>query len=356
MSHPADNSGASPVTTPVRSGHEFDATALGRHLQPHLPGFDQPFTIRQFEGGQSNPTFLIETAAGRYVLRKKPPGKLLPSAHQIEREYRVMTALGPTGVPVPHMRHFCEDPSVIGTVFYVMEHVAGRIFSDPLLPGLSVTERGAVFDAMNDTLARLHRVDWRAAGLDGFGRPDGYIARQVKRWTEQYQAARTDEIPAMEELSRWLVEHLPPDEPATIAHGDFRLQNLIFHQTEPRVLAVLDWELATIGHPLADLALNALIYRLPRDYVGLDAQAPEFALLGIPAEADYVAAYARRTGRDGIPGWPYFLAFSFFRMASILQGVYKRALDGNASSAQGLTVGARARRFAETGWRIARDG
>ena len=339
---------------PVRPAHRFDEGRLAEYLDAALPGFAPPLAVRQFEGGQSNPTFLLEGAAGRLVLRKKPPGALLPSAHLIEREYRVMRALAGSGVPVPAMRLLCEDPSVIGTAFYVMDHVEGRVFRDPGLAGSTPGERTALYDAMNDALARLHGVDWRAAGLADFGKPENYLGRQIDRWSRQYRAAQTVEIPAMARLIDWLPAHRPAAEEVAIAHGDYRLENLIFHPTEPRVLAVLDWELSTLGHPLADLAYNCMTYRFPAQglaFPGLGGL--DLAASGIPAEADYVAAYCRRTGRDGIPDWSFFLAFSLFRMAAILQGVYARALQGNAASETAAQMGDMPALLAEIAWQIA---
>ncbi|WP_240002475.1 phosphotransferase [Oleisolibacter albus] len=331
--------------------HRFDEAALWSHLTAALPDFRTPATLQQFQGGQSNPTFLITAADGRkLVLRKKPPGTLLPSAHMVEREYRVMRALAGTAAPVPSVRLLCEDASVIGTPFYVMDHVDGRVLTDVALAGMAPAERAAIYDAMNATLAALHGVDWQAAGLGDFGKPDQYVARQVERWSKQYAAARTDEIPAMDRLMAWLPRHVPAGDETTIAHGDFRLGNLMLHPTEPRVVAILDWELATLGHPLSDLAYNCMAYHLPagiKEFPGLKGL--DLPALGIPSEADYVAAYCRRTGRDGIPDWPFFLAFSFFRIASICQGVYARALAGNAADRKARMYGEVARATAEGG-------
>ncbi len=285
------------------------------------------------------------------MLRKKPPGKLLPSAHAVEREYRVQRALAGSAVPVAPMRLLCEDSAVIGTPFYVMGHVEGRVFTDRLLPALAPAERGAIYDAMNATMAALHRVDWRGAGLDGFGRPDGYIGRQIERWTKQYIASDVGEVPAMNRLAEWLRNHPAATEESAIAHGDFRLGNLVFHPARPEVVAVLDWELATIGHPLADLAYNCLVWHLPPELAGIRGA----GVAGLPSQADYVAAYCRRTGRDVIPDLPYFLAFAMFRWAAIAAGVQRRALDGNAADARGLEIGAKYRGLAERGWEIARN-
>jgi aminoglycoside phosphotransferase (APT) family kinase protein len=321
----------------VRDVHRFDETRLRDYLKSHLDiGAD--FSVRQFSGGQSNPTFLIETAGRKYVLRKKPPGKLLPSAHQIDREYRIMKALAATDVPVPVMRVLCEDDSIIGTSFYVMDFLEGRIFRDPTLPGLAPTERAAIYDSMNAVMAKLHGVDIAASGLSDFGRPGNYFDRQIKRWITQYRGAETQHIAAMETLIRWMPEHIPADDSVTIAHGDYRLENTVFHPTEPRMIAVLDWELSTIGHPLADLGYNCMGYRLnnPRQggLVNVD-----HAATGIPDEESYVRAYCARTGRAfPIPDWDFYIAFAIFRLAAISQGVYKRGLDGNASSANAISM------------------
>ena len=338
-------------TTQVRSGHGFDADALSQQLVAAIPGFAGPITVHQFKGGQSNPTFLIETRERRYVVRKKPPGELLPSAHQVEREYRVMRALSGTGVPVPKVHVLCEDASVIGTPFFVMDCLDGRVFRDTRLPGMRPDERGAIYDAMGEALAKLHGVDWRAIGLADFGKPENYLARQIARWTRQYQASKTHAIEAMDRLIEWLPAHVPSKEEVSVAHGDFRLENLIFHPTEPKVMAVLDWELSTLGHPLSDLAYNCMVYRLPGTLKGLGGIADaDIAALGIPPEKAYVAAYCRRTKRESIPEWDFFMAFSLFRFAAILQGVYARALQKNAASATALEVGKLAAPVAEIAW------
>jgi len=315
----------------VRRAHVFDQQALARYMTEHVEGFRGPLAVQQFKGGQSNPTFLLEADGRRYVLRKKPPGKLLASAHQVDREYRVMRALADSDVPVPAALALCEDDGVIGAAFYIMDFVEGRIFRNAQLPDQSPAERTAIYDHMNEVLARLHGVDYAAAGLGDFGKPGNYIARQINRWTKQYRAAETGTIEPMEQLIAWLPEHLPAGDETCIAHGDFRLENTICHPTEPRIVAVLDWELATLGHPLADLAYNCLPYHMHNAELG-SLDRTDFAATGIPREQDYVAAYCRRTGRDDIEHWNFYLAFSLFRLASIVQGVYKRALDGNASS------------------------
>lgn len=342
------------LTTPVRENHRFDERALERHLNDRMAGFRGPLAVSQFLSGQSNPTFLLEAGGARYVMRKKPPGPLLQSAHQVEREYRIIKALENTDVPVPRAHLLCEDPAVIGTAFFVMDFVPGRIIMEPVLPGLKPAERSAVYDSMIDTMARMHKVDYRSVGLEGFGRPDGYISRQVARWTKQYKAAEMEPIPAMDHLMDWLANHIPEKDETGIAHGDFRLGNLILHPTEPRVVAVLDWELSTLGHPIADLAWNCMGYHYPPEH----ADAGSFAgknlkELGIPPEDEYLAAYCRRTGRARIEDWNFFIAFAFFRGASIAQGIAMRAKQGNASAPDAADRGARAAISAELGWAIA---
>jgi aminoglycoside phosphotransferase (APT) family kinase protein len=339
-------------TTTIRHGHEIDAALLERYLSDHLPGFRGPLEIRQFEGGQSNPTYFLQAASGDYVLRKKPPGQLLPSAHAVEREYRVMTALRASGVPVPPTELLCADASVIGTPFFVMGCVDGRVFRQPHLPGVPAADRRAMYDDMVDVLARLHRVDVTAVGLADYGKPGNYYARQIARWGQQYVAAKTDEIAAMDHLMEWLPANIPPGDETSIVHGDYRVENLIFHPTEPRIVAVVDWELSTLGHPLGDLAYNCLTYHLSPEALGrVEAVATDRA--GMPDEATYVKEYCRRTGRESIPQWNFYLAFSMFRLASILQGVYARGLQGNAASAYALQRGAAARQIADQAWAIA---
>jgi aminoglycoside phosphotransferase (APT) family kinase protein len=319
----------------VSEAHRFDAAGLDLYLRAAIEDFGAGLRVQQFEGGASNPTFLLTTqrqdGPWRYVLRKKPPGQLLASAHQVEREHRIMKALEGTGVPVPHMRHLCEDPAVIGTPFYVMDYLDGRIFRDATLPGMTPGDRAAVYDELNATLARLHQVDFRAIGLGDYGRVGGYFERQLKRWVTQYRGAESEHIPEMEALIEAFPTMIPADDTATIAHGDYRLENVMFHPTEPRLIAVLDWELSTIGHPMADIAYNCFMWRT--DSVGWGSlRGVDFATSGIPTEEAYVAAYCRRTGRAGIEHWNFYMAFAIFRLASISQGVYRRVLAGSVAS------------------------
>jgi aminoglycoside phosphotransferase (APT) family kinase protein len=341
-------------TTAVEERHRFDAARLAAFLAERIAGFAGPLTVAQFRGGQSNPTFLLTTPRARYVLRSKPApaAKLLPSAHAVDREHRVITALAPAGVPVP--RTFClsEDESVIGRAFYVMDYVEGRVLWEQSLPGMTPGERAAIYDEMNRVIAHLHRVDYRDAGLADFGRPGNYLARQIDRWTKQYRASQTERMGEMDRLIEWLPGAIPAGDETAVVHGDYRLDNLVFHPTEPRILAILDWELSTLGHPLADFSYHCMSWHIPpaqfRGIAGLD-----LARLGIPAEAEYIAAYCRRTGRARIEHWDFYLAYNMFRLAAILQGIMKRALDGTAASREALDAGKRAWPMAELGWKYA---
>jgi len=341
-------------TGAVQERHRFDAAALNAWMRDHVAGYAGPLQVAQFKGGQSNPTFLLSTPAQSYVLRRKPPGKLLPSAHAIDREYRVMRALAVTDVPVPRTFALCEDEAVIGTAFYVMEHVQGRILWDPALPGMTPAERTAIFDSMNAVIAALHQVGPQQTGLADFGKPGNYFARQIGRWTTQYRASETEPIDAMDRLIDWLPQHIPPGDAVALVHGDYRLDNLVFHATEPRVIAVLDWELSTLGHPMADFAYHAMAWDTPsgemRGLAGLD-----LAALGIPSAAAYVERYCERAGAPVPAGneWDFYVAYNLFRGAAICQGILRRALDGSASSPHALAAGARARAVAEAGWRRA---
>lgn len=336
-------------TRPVSPQNAFDSGRLAEWMRQHVEGFKGTVEVEQFKGGQSNPTYLIRAGGKGYVLRRKPPGKLLPSAHAVDREYTVMTALGSTGFPVPKTYLLCEDEAVIGTKFFVMDCVEGRILWDQSLPGMTRAERGAIYDEMNRVIAALHSVDYRAIGLADYGRPGNYFARQIKRWGEQYRASETETIEAMDNLIAWLPENIPEGDETAIVHGDFRLDNMVFHPSAPRVLAVLDWELSTLGHPLADFSYHCMSWHIApggfRGIAGLD-----LAALGIPSEEEYIARYCERTGRTGIAHWNFYLAFGLFRIAAILQGIAKRALDGTAASAQAVETGKRARPMAELGW------
>ncbi|MFK8015368.1 MAG: phosphotransferase [Gammaproteobacteria bacterium] len=320
--------------------NELDHCALDAYLAAQMDGFGQLRESKKFSGGQSNPTFLLTTSTGRFVLRRKPPGVLLKSAHAVDREFRVIRALASTNVPVATGYHLCEDDEVIGSVFYVMEFVDGQIFWDPTLPDHDADQRRARYDEMNRVLAALHGVDVDAVGLTDFGQPGNYFERQVGRWTKQYRASETHTIEAMDALILWLSQNMPADDGhVSLVHGDYRLDNFIFSRDQPHISAVVDWELSTLGHPLADLAYQCMQWRMPHESLmkglgGIDREA-----LGIPAENDYVADYCRRTGRTQIDHWTFYLAFCFFRLAAIVQGVRKRALDGNASSARARAVG-----------------
>jgi aminoglycoside phosphotransferase (APT) family kinase protein len=316
---------------------DFDPDRLAGYLRARLHGLDGPMAVEPIAGGQSNPTFRLRFGGRDLILRKQPSGELLPSAHAVDREFRVQKALAGSGVPVPRMEHLCDDRAVIGTLFYVMEAVDGRVLHDPALPGLEPPERAAIYDAMNEVLARLHQVNWQAIGLEGFGRPGSYFARQINRWTRQWYASKTRDIPEIERLIAWLPEHVPAGDETTIVHGDYRLGNLMLHPREPRVIALLDWELSTLGHPLADLAYNCVLYHAACEKYG-GVQGLDLAALGIPSQQDYVTRYCERTGRtDGIT--PFHLAFSMFRFAVIFEGIAARARAGIAASADAEEVG-----------------
>jgi aminoglycoside phosphotransferase (APT) family kinase protein len=349
-------------TRPVTDAQAFDTAALTSWLEARLPGFAGPLTVEQFKGGQSNPTFKLVTPTSTFVLRAKPgpAAKLLPSAHAIEREYRVMSALRAHGVPVPEMLALCNDESVIGRAFYVMSFVEGRVLWNQALPDATNAERAALYDEMNRVIALLHKVDVRAAGLADYGKPGNYFERQIGRWGKQYVASITQPIDAMDRLMQWLPAHMPAsardESQVSVVHGDYRLDNLVFHPNEPRVLAVLDWELSTLGHPLADFSYHCMAWHIPpgafRGIGGLD-----HAALGIPLESDYVARYCARTGfttPDALAqDWNFYLAYNLFRMAAILQGIAKRVEDGTASSDQAKQAAAGARPLAELGWQFA---
>jgi aminoglycoside phosphotransferase (APT) family kinase protein len=346
-------------TRPVAPAHAFDIGRLTDYMREHVDGFTGQVLAEQFKGGQSNPTFRLEAGGSRYVLRRKPPGVLLPSAHAVEREFKVISALAGTEVPVPRTYALCEDADVIGTAFYIMEYVEGRVLWDPKLPGMSPAQRGAIFDEMNRVMAALHRIDPAAVGLADYGRPGGYIERQVARWTKQYRAAETEQIEAADHLIEWLPRHIPADDESRIVHGDYRLDNVILHPSEARILAVLDCELSTIGHPLVDFAYHCLVWHMGADESRGLAGA-DLAALGLPTEAEYLQAYLQRTGRGQFAAvsevdWGYYLVFNMFRLVGILQGITARALQGNASSAGAHEAGKRTRPLAVLAWRLAQQ-
>ncbi len=350
-------------TQAVSDKHQFDADALSAWLAVHLQGFQGPLQVEMFKGGQSNPTYKLLTPQRQYVMRAKPGpvARLLPSAHAIEREFRVMGALHGTDVPVAQMFCLCDDESVIGRAFYVMEFVQGRVLWDQSLPGMSNDQRGAIYDEMNRVIAALHSVDYAARGLGDYGRPGSYFERQIGRWSKQYAASVTETIDEMDQLIDWLPQHIPDSARdtgmASIVHGDYRLDNLIFHPTEPRILAVLDWELSTIGHPLADFSYHCMSWHVPpgsfRGIGGLNLES-----LGIPSEQDYMRRYCERTGLSTpealAPDWNFYLAYNMFRIAAILQGIAKRVEAGTASSAQAAQSGRGVRPMAELAWQFAR--
>jgi aminoglycoside phosphotransferase (APT) family kinase protein len=370
-------------TIDVLDTHRFDVAALERYLRGRIAGFSTPIVVRQFRGGQSNPTYYLNTSGGTsgtagdtsgadasgrseadasarsgadllgpraYVLRRKPPGQLLPSAHAIDREYRVITALKGSGVPVPNTYLLCEDPGVIGTPFFLMEYVAGHPMTDATLPDRSPAGRSAIYESMISVLARLHTVDWRAAGLAGYGKPGNYVARQIHRWTAQYRASETAHIEAMERLIEWLPAHIPAGDENALVHGDYRPGNLLLHPREPRVAAVIDWELSTLGHPLVDLGHHALIFRTdPEDFGSFaDRARPE----GIPSEEEHLETYCGLTGRASLPEWDFYVAFAMFRFAAIFQGIMGRVVAGTANDPDARRAGSRARPLAERAWRL----
>ncbi len=338
----------------VPENQRFDEKKLQRYLRSCLEDFGVPPTIKQFQGGQSNPTFLIGTMSRKYVLRKQPPGKLLPSAHAMDREFRIQSALKGTPVPVVPMTLFCDDPSVIGTPFYLMDYVPGRIFNKPDLPELNHLQRKAAYRAFAETLAALHEVDFNAIGLGDYGRTEAYAARQLKRWADQYEASKTGHIEAMDKLIAWLRASVPSRDEAAITHGDYRMNNVMFELTEPHIIAVLDWELSTLGHPLADLGYVCMAYRTPANAPLLGGlRGLDLAAHGIPGEEELVAMYCHRAGRDSLPDLTFFIALSFFRYAAIAQGVYARSLQGNAADRRAALAGEAAIALAQEGWRIA---
>src|SRR5499427_6101907 len=348
-------SGTKEVAEPLR----FDAARLECYLAAQAPGFSGPLAVRQFRGGQSNPTYLLQTPSRSYVLRRKPPGKLLPSAHAVDREYRVTRALHVQGFPVAEALTYCDDESVAGTPFYVMSFVDGRVFWEPQMPGSTPEERAAVYDSMNATVARLHGIDPAKIGLGDFGKGENYVSRQVERWSKQYRASETEKIEAMEQLIDWLPKHIPKGGPVRLVHGDYRLDNLIVARDRPLIAAVLDWELSTLGDPLADFSYHLMTWHMPHSesaagtatLVGHDLRA-----LGIPSMSDYVDAYVARTGLDPRPALPIYLAYNFFRIAAILQGIIGRVRDGTATSEFAPAKAEMIRPLADKAWEFATRG
>jgi aminoglycoside phosphotransferase (APT) family kinase protein len=343
-------------TGPVRPGQEFDAARLERWLGEHMTGFQGPLAVEQFKGGQSNPTYKLTARSGTYVLRRKPPGKLLPSAHAVEREFRVISALHPLGFPVPRPRLLCDDESVVGTAFYVMDFAQGRVVWEPRVPGVEEGERAAIFDALNATIAWLHSIDPAAAGLADFGRAEGYVARQIRRWSEQYRASETEKIAEMDRLMDFLPAAAPASTMAAIVHGDFRLDNCVLDFREPRIIAVLDWELSTLGDPIADFTYHLMQWRMPpsRSGAGVGTLVGHEDLPGLPTLEAYVAAYCRRRGLAGIPDLDLYLAYNFFRMAAIYQGIVGRVRDGTAANPAAARMAEQVRPMAEVAWAYAR--
>jgi len=343
-------------TREVAERLRFDVARLEAFLHDKVPGFAGPTAIRQFKGGQSNPTYLVETPSRRYVLRRKPPGKLLPSAHAVDREFRVISALHGQGFPVAEPVLYCADDSIIGTAFFLMAHVDGRVFWEPQMPASDPMERGRVYDAMNATLARLHAFDPAAIGLSDYGRGENYVARQVERWSKQYRASETQYIEEMEKLIAWLPEHLPPPQPSRLVHGDYRLDNMILAPDAPKIAAVLDWELSTLGDPLADFSYHLMQWHMPHADAGTGSLVGfDLAMLGIPALPAYVDAYAARTGLDPRPHLPVYFAYNFFRLAAIMQGIAGRVRDGTATSAYAAAKAELVRPLAAKGFAFARE-
>ena len=336
----------------VRPAHAIDGEALDAFMAGNVAAFRGPGVLREFRGGQSNPTYLIEAPSGRYVLRRKPPGRLLASAHAIDREYRVISALGKCGLPVPRTFALCDDETVIGSPFFVMDYVGGTVFWESTLPDLSADARRRVYGAMNAAIAGLHGVDIKAAGLDDFGRHENYVARQISRWSRQYRASAREKIEAMEKLIDWLPANLPDADECAVVHGDFRLDNLIFDPATLEVAAILDWELSTLGHPASDFAYHCLPFRLPPSlFNGLKGL--DLAAFGIPDEAAYIKAYCRATGRQAMPDQDYYVVFNLFRLAAIAEGIMGRIAAGTATSQHAREMGAKARPLAETAWEMA---
>jgi len=343
-------------TKEVAERLRFDVGRLEAYLREHVKGFAGPLSVSQFKGGQSNPTYFLETPQRRYVLRRKPPGKLLPSAHAVDREYRVIAALHPQGFPVAEPVLYCADESVVGTAFFVMSHVEGRVIWEPQMPASNPTERAQVYDAMNTTLAQLHSFEPAAIGLADYGRAENYVARQVDRWSKQYRASETEKIEDMDRLIAWLPAHLPPPQPARLVHGDYRLDNIILAPNAPRIAAVLDWELSTLGDPLADFTYHLMQWNMPPSEANTGSLVgADLAALGIPPLEQYVGAYVARTGLDPRPHMAVYSAYNFFRIAAILQGIVGRVRDGTATSAHAAARAEMVRPLAARAWAFASE-
>jgi aminoglycoside phosphotransferase (APT) family kinase protein len=341
-------------TKPVEERHRIDEAKLETWLKANVEGYAGPLEVRQFKGGQSNPTYQLVTPDKKYVLRRKPPGKLLPSAHAVDREFKVISGLNKVNFPVAKAYALCEDDSVLGTMFYVMDNVEGRILWDLTLPDSQPAERRAIYEAKIATLAQLHNVDYEAIGLGDYGRPGNYFARQIDRWTKQYKASETQSIPSMDRLIEWLPQTTPADDQTSIVHGDYRLDNMILHPTEPRVVAVLDWELSTLGNPLADFSYLLMHWVMPGGERASLAGIEDFAAWGIPTVEEAVAQYCRLTGRDGLPELNWYFAYNMFRLAGICQGIVGRIRDGTAASAHAQTMEARVPALADAALAFAR--
>ena len=344
-------------TREVLDMHSFEPGPLEDYMRSHVEGFHGPLTVRQFRGGQSNPTYLLESPSGKYVLRRKPPGNLLDSAHAVDREFRVISALYAADYPVPRPFVLCRDEEIVGTMFFIMEFVEGRIFWDLDLPQCDTDERRAIYDDANRRIADLHNFDVEKTGLSDYGKPGNYFARQISRWTRQYEASATGKIEEMDRLMAWLPDNIPDDESISVVHGDYRLDNMIFHPTEPKVIAVLDWELSTIGHPLGDFTYHLMAWQMPEIGIGSTGLADkDIEALGIPPEEAYVASYCRRTGREtGIAHRNFYSAYNFFRLAGILQGIAGRVRDGTAASVHAERAGQAVAPLAKLGWKFAKQ-
>ena len=342
-------------TREVREAHQFDMAQLEEYMLSHVESFIAPLTVHQFKGGQSNPTYLLESPSGKYVMRRKPPGKLLKSAHAVDREFKVISALYAADFPVPRPYVLCKDEGIVGTMFFIMEFVDGRIFWELDLPGLVPEERTAIYENVGETIAQLHSFDYEKIGLGDYGKPGNYFARQISRWSKQYYASETEKLEEMDKLIEWLPKNIPDDESASVVHGDFRLDNLIIHPTEPKVIAVLDWELSTIGHPLGDFTYHLMAWQTPEIGIGSSGLlGKDLNALGIPSEEEYVAEYCERTGRsDGIQNRDFYAAYNFFRIAAILQGIAGRVRDGTAASAHAQRAGKAVPQLVEMAWSCA---